>query len=168
DLAPVRRDVVVVRGRVGARDLVARAGEEVLHAARVDVDREEPRHAPVGEPAVPPPVRGILDDMRLDLVVLPLLVALRDRGERALLRPYPREERDAARVREPLGAEDAGGDRRDAPRLAAVRRDEIELRLVVALFRSHRRALGDARDPATVGRPARLRGLFARGGGAPT
>ena len=45
--------------------------------------------------------------------------------------------------------------RREPPRLAAVRRDHVDLRLVVVL------ALGGERDPLAVGRPLRIAVLVA-------
>ena len=162
DLAAVGSDVVMMCGRIGARHLIARAGEKVLHASRIHVDGEESRHAPIREPAVPPAVRRVLDDVGLHLVILPGAVAFRERGEGLFLRPHPREECDAARIGKPFRAEGAGGERGEPPRLAAIGRDEIDLRLLVGFLRADRRALGDERDRASVGRPARLCVLLAR------
>src|SRR5437667_6209444 len=109
----------------------------------------------------------MLDNVRLDLVVLPFAVAFREALEALLLGPGPRQERDAARIREPLDAEDAGGDLRDALRLAAVGRDEVHLRFLVGLLGADRGALRDEGDPAPIRRPARLGVLLARAREAP-
>jgi hypothetical protein len=54
DLAAVGRDVVVVRGRIGARQLPRAVAEEVARLAAFHVHHEEVRHAAVGNPVVPP------------------------------------------------------------------------------------------------------------------
>jgi hypothetical protein len=69
----------------------------------------------------------MLDHVRLDLVVLPRPVALREALQPLLLGPYPRQERDALRVGKPLDRESAGGDVGEPARLAAVGRDEVDL-----------------------------------------
>src|SRR5258708_12916786 len=127
------------------------------------MDREEARHAPIGEPAIPPAVGRVLDDVGLDLVVLERLVAPRERLEPFLLRPHPRQEGDAARVGKPLDAEDAGRDVGETARFAAIGRDEVDLRLVVALVGTGGGALGDEGAPPPRGAPARPGGFLSRG-----
>src|SRR3989442_6544929 len=95
--------------------------------------------------------------MRLDLGFLTLLPAFGLLLVGLEIGPYPRDERDPLAVGEPAQARRAAGDRRQSPRLAAIRRDQLDLRLLVVL------ALGRERDPAAVRRPARLAVLVAGG-----
>jgi hypothetical protein len=167
DLAAVGGNVVVMGRGIRARQLVPGAREEITRLAALDVDDKEMRHAAIGEPAIPPPVRGVLDDVRLHLVVLECLVPFRELAEALRLRPDPGNERDAARIREPLDRRGAGRDIGHAPRLAPIGRDHVDLRLGV-VFRAIRAvALGDECDPAAIGRPAGLAVLFARRREAP-
>src|SRR5436190_6369283 len=95
--------------------------------------------------------------MRLDLGFLALLPAFGLRVVGLEIGPYPRDERDPFAVGEPAQARRTAGDRRQSPRLAAVGRDQVDLRFLVVL------ALGRERDPSAVRRPARLAVLVAGG-----
>src|SRR4029079_17541456 len=75
----------------------------------------------------------------------------------------PRDEGDAPRVRKPLDSEGAGRDRGDAPRLAAVGRHHVDLRLLVVFRSVAATPLGEEGDPFPVGRPTRLAVLFTGG-----
>ena len=64
------------------------------------------------------------------LLLLPAFRLLRVGGE---IRPDPGHEGDPLAVGEPFDRRASGGKRREPPRLAAVRRDQVDLRLVVVL-----------------------------------
>ncbi len=157
DFAAIRRDVVVARRGLPRRQRDAGASEHVAALARGDVADEHVRVAAVGQPMVPEAVLGALADMRLDLRVLAFLAALRLQRIGREIGPHPRDEGDALRIRKPLRRGTSGGDLREPRRLAAVRRDEIDLRLVVVL------ALRGERDEAAVRRPLRIAVLVAGG-----
>ena len=143
--------------RLPRRQREAGAGERVAAAAGRDVADEDVRLAAVGEPVVPEAELGALGDVRLDLRVLALLPALRLHRVGREVRPHPRDERDPLAVGEPLDRGAAGRERREPPRLAAVGRDQVDLRLLVVL------ALRGERDRIAVGRPLRIAVLVARG-----
>ena len=153
DLAAVGRDVEVVGCRFPRRQREAGSGERVAAAARGDVADEHVRLAAVGEPMVPEAEFRALGDVRLDLGVLALLLALRLLGVGREIRPHPGDERDPLAVGKPLDRRAAGGERRQPPRFAAVGRDQVDLRLVVVLAlrgerdRSARRATTSGRCP---------------------
>ena len=156
-LAPVRRDVVVVRRRLPRRQRELKSRQQVLAMPGAHVAGEDVRLAAVGHPVIPVARRRALGHVRLDLGVLALLQALALRGIGRQVRPHPGHERDALAVRKPLDGGRTRRDLRDAFRLAAVRGDPVDLRLGVVA------ALGGERDPLAVGRPARLAVLVAGG-----
>ena len=95
--------------------------------------------------------------MRLDLGFLALLPAFGLLLVGLKIGPYPGDERDPLAVGEPAQAQRTARDRREPPRFAAVRCDQVDLRLLVVL------ALGCERDPSAIRRPARLAVLVAGG-----
>src|SRR5262245_21732064 len=100
----------------------------------------------------------MLDHVRFHRVVLPFLEAFGLRVVPLGVRPDPRYEGNALRVRKPLDAGDTGRQFRDAARFTAVGRNQVELRLLVLV------PLGHEGDRAAVGRPARFAVLFTGGG----
>ena len=143
--------------RFPRRQREAGARQRVAAAAGRHVAHEDVRLAAVGEPMVPEAELRALRDVRLDLRVLALLLALRLLGVGGEIRPHPRDERDPLAVREPFDRGAARRERREAARLAAVRRDQIDLRLVVVL------ALRGERDQVSGRRPLGIAVLLARG-----
>ena len=121
ELAAVGRDVEVLGFRLPRRQREAGSGERVAAAAGGDVADVDVRLAAVGEPMVPEAEFRALGDVRLDLRVLPLLLALRLLRVGGEIRPHPGHERDPLAVGEPFDRRTAGGERRQPPRFAAVR-----------------------------------------------
>ena len=164
DVPAVRGDVEDVRVRVHALQLEVAALEQVDAAAAGDVE-----HVQVGDPAhrqvaVPVAVLRFRGDVAAFLALLPFLPAL-GLGLGALqLGPDPGDEGDATAVGEPLERLDPRREIGDAARLAAVGRDQVELRRVVLL--SFLLALGEEGDRSALGRPGGLAVLLAAGGEA--
>ena len=148
ELAAIRRDVEIVGLRLPRRQREAGSGERIATAAGRDVAYEHVRLATIGEPMVPEAEFRALGDVRLDLGVLALLLPFRLLRVGPEIGPHPADERDPPAVGKPLDRGTAGGECRQPARLAAVRRDQIDLRLVVVL------ALRGERDRVAGGRPS--------------
>ena len=115
------------------------------------------RLAAIGEPMVPETELRALGDVRLDLGVLALLLSFRLLRVGPEIGPHPADERNPPAVGKPLDRGTAGGKRGQPARLAAVGRDQIDLRLLVVL------ALRGERDRVAGGRPSRIAVLVASG-----
>ena len=102
NLAAVRRDVVMLGGRVPGLQRDAGSGQQIRATAGGDVAGEDVRLAPVGQPVIPEAVFAALGDVRLDLRVPLLLVALRLRRFARQVGPHPRHERDSLAVGKPF------------------------------------------------------------------
>ena len=157
EFLPVGADVVELGAGLPRLKRESRSGEEIASAAGRDVGREDVRRAAVGEPLVPEAVLGTLGEVGLDLLFLALLPALHLRLFGREIGPDPGDEGDALAVGKPAQSRSAVGDGSEPPRLAAVGRDQIDLRLLVVL------ALGREGDPFAVGRPGGLAVLVAGG-----
>ncbi len=145
ELATVRCDVEVRAARLPGRQRETGSRERIPTAAGCDVADEDVRLTAVGQPVVPVTKFGALGDMRLDLRVLPLLLALRLFRVGRKIRPNRRHERDALAVGEPFQCGAAVGDFREPLRFAAVGCDQIDLRLVIVL------ALRGEGNPPAIG-----------------
>ena len=157
ELASVRAQVVVLGGRVPRLQREPGTRQKIARAAGRDVGGEDVGFATVGEPMVPETILRALGEMRLDLGFLALLAARCLRLVGLEVGPDPGHECDAPAVGEPAQRHRAGGERRQPHRLAAVRCNEIHLRLVVVF------SLGGKSDPLAVRRPLRL-GILVAGG----
>ena len=159
DAPAVGRDVEGVDVGVGARQREAAALEQVAQLAGARVEHVQVRLAAHRQLAVPEAVLRLAGDVAAFLALLECLQPLRLRLGAAQLRPDPGDEGDAPAVGKPAEGLDAGGDARRAPRLAAVGRDQVELRLFVLpafLF-----APGGEGDQLAGRAPARLAVLLA-------
>jgi hypothetical protein len=122
------------------------------------VDGEDVRPLAVGQPLVPVAELGPVDHHRLGLRLLLLLLALLVAGVVRRVRPGPDDGVDGFRVAAPFQVRRPGRQVRQPPGLAAERRDDVNLRLLVAA------ALGGERDQRPVWRPLRV-GAFAADAG---
>ena len=163
--AAVGGEVEVLQAGVGPGQLQRRPLEEVLHAAAGQVQPAQPRHAALGQEAVPVAVLAFGGDIAGGLAGTLLRVAPRLRGRALQARPQPAHEDDAAAIRRPAEGLDAGGEVAHAPRLTAVGLDHVQLRRGV----HHTRLAAPRREgqPRAVGRPDGRAVLLAAGGELP-
>ena len=113
------------------------------------------RLATIGKPVIPETEFVAFGHVRLDLRILAFLPALRLQRIGRKVRPHPRDEGDPSSIGEPFGRGAPGCNVSESLRFTAVRRDQIELGLVVVL------ALRRERDPFAVGRPLGIAVLVA-------
>ena len=166
DVPAVGRDVEDVR-RPGRQRCSSRsrALEQVAHAAAGDVEHVQVGDAAHRQVVVPVAVLRLAGDVAAFLALLEFLPALGLRLGALQLGPDPGDEGDALAVGEPLEGLDAGREVADAARLAAVRRDQVELRGLV-LLALPARAWRRRRSRSPLGRPGGLAVLLAAGGEA--
>ena len=140
----VGREVEAVGVRVGAHQLVGGALEQVAHAAGVEVHQQQVRHAAHRQHVVPVAVDAFAGGDAGFLARLEVLHRLGLGLGAFQIGPDPRHEHDAPAVGAPAEGLDAGGHVADALRLAAVDRDDVELRRFV--LATLLLALGDEAD----------------------
>ena len=146
------------RGRRAAARRPVPSNRSAMRPLR-DVEHVQVRHAAHRQVVVPEAVLRLAGDVAALLALLEFLQPLRLRLGALQLGPDPGDEGDALAVGEPLEGLDAGREVADAPRLAAVGRDQVELRRVVlrALPARAWRRRRSRRPRATTraGRPSR-------------
>mmetsp|Transcript_4934 Transcript_4934/g.17731 ORF Transcript_4934/g.17731 Transcript_4934/m.17731 type:complete len:673 (-) Transcript_4934:1368-3386(-) len=163
DAAPIRRHVEAVGVRLAAAQLPVRAFKEVHQFAGGDVHHMQMRHPAHRDLMVPVAIQGLLGDIGRVLAGLEVFQRLCLRGGLEV-RPDPGHEGDAPSVGKPFERFHPGGHLAHAARLAAVRRDDVELGLGVL----HAAVLAPRRERDQIAARAPLRvGVLVAGLGQP-
>ena len=161
DAPAIGRDAQVRGAVIAPAQLETSAFEHVGHTAAAHIEHQQVRDALMRQVVVPVAVDGVFGGVGgvLAFAIGFHLFALG--GHAAQVRPDPGDQRDATAVREPLEGFHAGGHLGGQPGLAAIGRDQVELRLGVldALALAPRRE----GDPFARGRKLRLAVLLALG-----